>query len=108
MRTLLMIVFAAFGVYSGYTVWEVGYVGILRSHLSNAGGIQVLCDLTISLCLLCAWIAQDARIHGRKSWPFMLATLFLGSFGPMLYLLLRPRAGRSASASAAVAAELIH
>ena len=39
LRTLLLLVFAAFSVYSAIVVYDVGYVGILRSHLSNAGGI---------------------------------------------------------------------
>ena len=108
LRTLLLLVFAAFSVYSAIVVYDVGYVGILRSHLSNAGGIQVLCDLTISLSLVCIWIHRDARAQGRNPWPFLVATLFLGSIGPLLYLVLRPRAqGAHGGVSAAVAANLI-
>jgi len=105
-RTLLLLVFGAFSVYSAYVVYDVGYVGILRSHLSNAGGIQVLCDLTVSLSLVCVWIFRDARLHGRSPWPYLVATLFLGSIGPLLYLLLRSRAP-GAGLSGAVAANLI-
>lgn len=105
---LLFLLFLAFGAYSTYVVVDVGYFGILRSHLSNAGGIQVLCDLTISLILVCIWIGQDARRHGRNPWPFVLATVFLGSIGPLLYLLLRRRDGKAGSISAAVAASMTH
>ena len=105
-RTLLLLVFAAFSVYSAIVVYDVGYVGILRSHLSNAGGIQVLCDLTVSLSLVCIWIARDARARGRSPWPYLVATLFLGSIGPLLYLLLRSREP-GAGVSGAVAANLI-
>jgi hypothetical protein len=105
-RILLILVFLAFGAYSAYVVYDVGYVGILHSHLTNAGGIQVLCDLTISLTLVCIWMAGDARRQGRNPWPYLAATLFLGSFGPLLYLLLRPRDGKSRSLSAAVAASM--
>jgi hypothetical protein len=94
-RILLILILAVFGAYSAYVVYDVGYVGILRSHLSNAGGIQVLCDLVISLTLCCTWMARDARAQGRNPWPFVVATLFLGSFGPLLYLLLQPRAGQA-------------
>ncbi len=101
-RILLFPFFLAFSLYSAYVVYDVGYVGILRSHLSNAGGIQVLCDLTISLCLVCGWMFRDARAQGRNPWPYLVATLFLGSIGPMLYLLLGPRAqGAGARASLA-------
>ena len=106
-RVLLLTVFTAFSFYSAYVVYDVGYVGILRSHLSNAGGIQVLCDLTVALSLVCIWIFRDARAQGRNPWPFLVATLFLGSFGPLLYLVLRPRA-QGSSVSGSVAASLIH
>jgi hypothetical protein len=108
-RILLILVLLAFGTYSAYVVYDVGYVGILHSHLSNAGGIQVLCDLTISLSLVCIWMVADARKQGRNPWPFVVATLFLGSFGPLLYLLLRPReGGKVSSLSAAVADAMTH
>jgi hypothetical protein len=105
-RTVLILILAAFGAYSGFVVYQVGYLGILHSHLSNAGGIQVLCDLTISLTLVCIWMVGDARRQGRNPWPYLAATLFLGSFGPLLYLLLRPRPGKPRSLSAAVAASM--
>jgi len=108
-RVLLILVFAAFGAYSTYVLFDVGYVGILRSHLSNAGGIQVLCDLTISLGLVCVWMVQDARQRGRSAWPFVVATLLLGSFGPLLYLLLRQhQPARDGRISRQVAANMIH
>lgn len=106
-RNLLLLVLAAFGTYSAYVVYDVGYLGILRSHLSNAGGIQVLCDLTVSLALVCTWLFRDARAQGRNPWPYLVATLFLGSFGPLLYLLLR-RGAQSAGVSGSVAASIIH
>jgi len=108
-RVLLILVLAAFGAYSTYVLFNVGYVGILSSHLSNAGGIQVLCDLTVSLSLVCVWMVQDARQRGRGAWPFVVATIFLGSFGPLLYLLLRQRQpARDGRISRQVAANLIH
>ena len=106
-RILLFPVFLAFSLYSAYVVYDVGYVGILRSHLSNAGGTQVLCDLTISLSLVCAWMFRDARAQRRNPWPFLLATLFLGSIGPLLYLLWRPRT-QAAGLSGSIAANLVH
>lgn len=88
-RLLLLDVFIAFGLYSAWVLWDVGYIGIFTSHLSNAGGIQVLCDLTIALGLVCVWMVNDARSRCRNPWPFVLLTLVAGSFGPLLYLLLR-------------------
>jgi hypothetical protein len=36
-----------------------------------------------------AWLWRDARANGRNPWPWMIATLLLGSFGPLVYLLVR-------------------
>jgi hypothetical protein len=105
-RTLLILLFAAFGAWSTYVLFDVGYVGILRSHLVNSGSIQVACDLVIALGLVCAWMVQDARSRGRNAWPFVIATVFLGSFGPLLYLLLRGEA-RDGRIARRVAAEMI-
>jgi len=106
-RTLLILVLAAFGAYSTYVLFDVGYVGVLRTHLINSGSVQVACDLLIALSLACVWMVQDARSRGGNPWPFVVATLFLGSFGPLLYLLLRGPA-KDGRIARQVAAEMIH
>jgi hypothetical protein len=106
-RPLLILVLAVFGVYSTYVMFEVGYLGIWRAAFSNGGSIQVLCDLVISLSLVCAWMVTDARQRGRNPWPFVILALCAGSFGPLLYLLLRGPA-RDGRISRRVAANLIH
>lgn len=93
-RILLVIVLLVFGVYSTYALVQVGYVGIWTSHL-HVAGIQVLSDLVIALGLVCVWMVIDARERGTNAWPFVAATLLLGSFGPLLYLLV----GRARTAS---------
>ena len=108
-RVLLILVFAAFGAYSTYVLMDVGYLGIWRSALKDGGSIQVLCDLCISLGLVCAWMLRDARQRGRHAWPCVVAALFLGSFAPLLYLLLRQyQPARDGRISRQVAASLIH
>ena len=39
--------------------------------------------------LACIWMSYDARERGLPAWPFILITLVAGSFGPLLYLLVR-------------------
>jgi hypothetical protein len=35
------------------------------------------------------WIWHDAKAQGRNPWPWIIATLAVGSFGPLVYLLTR-------------------
>lgn len=96
-------VFAAFGAYSLYVLWELGYVGLWEACMANIGTWQLLLDFIILTGLALAWMVGDARRTGRTVWPYALITVAAGSFGPLLYLLLAPRAtgarlGREAAA----------
>ncbi|MFN3303941.1 MAG: DUF2834 domain-containing protein [Roseateles sp.] len=103
MRPVLLLVFAAFGAYSLYVIWQLGYVGLWQAGMANIGTWQVLLDLVIMSVLALGWMARDARSTGRTLWPYALITVAAGSFGPLLYLLLAPRTaaeplGRGATA----------
>lgn len=88
-RSVLVAILAAFSGISGLALWQHGYWGIVAPLLQNSAGVQVLCDLTIALVLVLQWIRRDAKAHGRSVWPWILLTLALGSFGPLIYLLTR-------------------
>ncbi|HEY8876002.1 MAG TPA: DUF2834 domain-containing protein [Roseateles sp.] len=100
MRTALILALAAFGAFTSYVMWEVGYLGIWQAGMSSLGAWQVLLDLVLMSFITLGFIARDARQTGRTVWPFALITLAAGSFGPLLYLLLKP-SGRSSALSAA-------
>lgn len=91
-KSALLIVLALFGGFSGWVMLEVGYMGIWRAGLANPGALQVLVDLVIVSGLAILWMLADARARGRNAWPFVAITLFAGSFGPLLYLLLEKSA----------------
>ncbi len=96
MRPLLIVVLAAFGAFSLYAMWQVGYLGIWQAGMASVGAWQVLLDLIVMSCVALGFIWRDARRTGRTVWPFALLTIAAGSFGPLLYLLLAP-AGRTSS-----------
>ena len=79
----LLLPFTAFTVFA---LMQVGYVGLFTYQMQNAGGWQVLIDLVIALILVISWMIPDARATGRNPWPWVVATLFLGSIAPLAYL----------------------
>ena len=98
---LLLIVIAGFTVLSVLALMDVGYFGIIEPHFRSWGGAQVFTDLVIVAVLACIWMSNDARERGLPAWPFIVITVFAGSFGPLLYLVareLRSTARRPASA----------
>jgi len=85
----LVVVTAGFFVLTVLALLEVGYFGIFEPHFLSWGGAQVFVDLVIALSLFLIWMVFDAREREISVWPFVLITLTMGSFGPLLYLLVR-------------------
>jgi hypothetical protein len=90
-KKVLLLVLAGFSVISALALMEVGYLGILTPHFASWGAFQVLADLVIACGLIACWMVRDAQQTGRTVWPYLLATLLFGTFGPLAYLLLAPR-----------------
>lgn len=88
-RTLIILTLILFGVLTGAALWQHGYWGIFLLPLQTLAGSQVLADLVIALTLVLIWLWRDARASGRNPWPWVVATLAVGSFGPLAYLLIR-------------------
>lgn len=86
-RLLILLVLAGFGALSAVALWQHGYIGIFQLQFQTSAGLQVLADLAIALALVLVWLWRDAQATGRNPWPWVVATLALGSFGPLLYLL---------------------
>lgn len=89
---LLYLTLAGFSLLTGFSLFEVGYLGILRAGLADPGAVQIFADLVIACTLACVWMVNDARRRGANPWPFVAITLAGGSFGPLLYLLRRQAA----------------
>jgi Kef-type K+ transport system membrane component KefB len=88
-KPLLVVVLALFSILSGVALWQHGYWGLFAPAFSSTAAAQVLADLGIALLLFLVWMWRDAARLRRNPWPWLLITLALGSFGPLLYLLTR-------------------
>ena len=89
-RALLSTVLVAFSALTGVALIEHdGPQGILTHAFANSAGLQLFFDLAIALALFLVWLWNDAKASGRNPWPWIVLTLSIGSFGPLLYLLLR-------------------
>ena len=86
---MLMGVTVAFGALSTIALVDVGYVGIIEPPFKNWAAAQVFWDLVIVAVLATIWMVQDARGRGMNPWPFVVLTLVAGSFGPLIYLIIR-------------------
>jgi hypothetical protein len=88
-RNLLTLTIVLFGALTAAALWQTGFLGIVDWHVKSFGGGQVFADLVIALTLAMVWMWHDAKANGRNVWPWIVATLMLGSFGPLAYLLTR-------------------
>ena len=88
-KYLALALLLPFSMLSLYALMEVGYLGIFDYHRHSPAGWQVFADLVIALILVLFWLVPDARRSGRNPWPFVVATLSLGSIGSLLYIVMQ-------------------
>jgi len=89
---------ADFAAFTGWVVWQYGYVGLFDAAVANAATTQVLIDLVVACSIGMYWIWTDARARRLNPWPYLVATTFLGSIGLLAYVV--RRAGTPAPAAA--------
>ncbi len=70
---------------------QFGIIGIFLEGFKNSATIQIFIDLVISLGLLLVFIFHDAKIKNRNFTLWLIITLAIGSFGPLLYLITRKK-----------------
>jgi hypothetical protein len=86
---LAAIVLAGFGAFSIWVVATQGYFGFLGLAGREPWGLQMLLDLVIALSVAFGWMRSDARRRGIATWPFLIATIVLGSIGILAYCVRR-------------------
>jgi hypothetical protein len=88
-KLLLWLVLIDFALFSAWVMWKFGYVAIWQAGIESPASLQILFDLFISAGLICVWMILDARKRGANAWPWVVATLFVGSLAPLAYLIRR-------------------
>ncbi len=102
MRKLSLLLLIPFSVLTLYALLDVGYLGIFEYQVHSSAGWQVFADLVVALILVICWLIKDAKTHGRTVWPWIVATLFLGSIAPLLYFAVQPGAAKNDQTVSAV------
>ena len=83
-------VLVLFTVFSVWVILTRGYLGFLVVARDEPWGLQMLLDLVIACTFALAWLRQDARKHGIvTTWPYVVATPFVGSISLLAYLVRR-------------------
>lgn len=83
------VILAAFSAFSLWVVDGHGYTGFLSLAAREPWALQMLLDLVIALSFAVGWMRADARRRGLAWWPYLAATLLLGSIGVLAYVVRR-------------------
>lgn len=97
-------VFVSFTVFSTWVAVEHGPLGFLTLATEGGWGLQMLLDVGIALGVASFWIVPDARRHGINPWPFLVASVGLGSIGALAYVVHRELRLREGARAAAITA----
>lgn len=83
------VLLAAFGAFSLWVVATQGYFGFVALAGREPWALQMLIDLVIALSVAIGWMTGDARKRGIATWPYIVATVALGSLGILAYCVRR-------------------
>ena len=83
----LSIVLVGFAALNAYCFYTFGTEGFVHAALANAATAAVFIDLVIALTMIAVWMIRDAAHRGKTVLPYLLLMVFLGSMGPLIYLI---------------------
>ncbi len=90
MKSLILTVLLAHGVFGAYVAMEHGYLSVFPPF-KETPTLQIFCDLIVSLGITLLLIARDRKKVGLSLRPLLLygiGAILLGSISPLIYLLL--------------------
>jgi hypothetical protein len=82
-------VLVPFAIFTDVLVLEHGYLGFLELAMREPWALQMLLDVGIALGIFAAFAIPDAKERGLPIWPYLVASVFLGSIGALAYLVHR-------------------
>lgn len=82
-------ILAVFGAFSTWVAVTQGYLGFLDIAGRSWWALQMLLDLVLALSFAVGWMISDARKRQIATWPYLAATVFLGSIGILAYCVRR-------------------
>jgi len=90
-KAILGVLLVDFAVLTVWVLAQYDYSlgAALTAAVASPIGVHLLVDLALACFAACVWMVRDARAHGRVAWPWVVATMLLGSPGPVAYLLVR-------------------
>src|SRR5262245_16160246 len=83
-RQLAVLVTPVLAAFTGFSLWVVareGYFGFFTLSGRGPWALQMLVDLALALVVASAWMIRDARARRIAAWPFVAATIAVGSIG---------------------------
>jgi len=89
MAVLAALALAVFGAFSMWVVVTHGYFGFLQVAGREPWALQMLIALVIALSVAVGWMIGDARKRRIATWPYVVATVALGSIGILAYCVRR-------------------
>lgn len=86
---LAVVLLIVFTTYSVMVAVEHGPLGFIAAHEQGGWNLQVFLDLVLALLGFFTLGGPDAKRNGIAFWPYVLATLALGSIGMLAYFVHR-------------------
>lgn len=89
-KAVLLTTLVLFGALTAVGIVVEGVPGAVVDAITfNWHSVQIYVDLVIAVAVICVWIHRDASDRGRNPWPWIAASLIVGMFSPLAYLLTR-------------------